>query len=72
VNGLIWRKKGVVAVVLAIVLLATLFVGQPATTYGDGIGEPIDGLNSTLPSGTEGTSATLESLVLYVALNLVI
>ena len=71
-NRLIWRKRGVVAVVLAILLLATLLVGQPATTYADGIGEPIDGLNSTSPSGTEGTSSTFDSLVLYVALDLVI
>jgi hypothetical protein len=67
------RGEGIVSLFLILFLFIALSLGLPHAVYGgDGIGQPSDGLNSTSPSGSEGTSSALESLALYAALSLLI
>lgn len=65
------REEGIVLVLLILFLLTFLSLGLPLTAYGDGIGQPSDGLDSTPPSGGGGTSSSFETLLLYTALRLV-
>ncbi len=71
-NRLLRGKRELIGLILTFLLLITLLLtGIPVIAYGDGIGEPGDGLYSTSPSGTGDTTTSLESLALFVALSLV-
>jgi len=63
-------KRGVVFI-LVMFMLTTLFLGLPAIVEGDGIGQPIDGLNSVPPPGTEETTTSFEPMVLFMVLYLI-
>ena len=66
------RKRGVTGLILAVLLLAILVLAVPAIVYGgDGIGQPGDGLYSTSPSETEQPATSVESLLIFTALSLV-
>jgi hypothetical protein len=65
------REEGILLLFLILFLLTALSLGLPLTVYGDGIGQPSDGLNST-PPPSGGTPSSLEPLLLYVALSLLI
>jgi len=66
------KKRGVTGLILAVLLLAILVLAVPVIVYGgDGIGQPADGLDSAPPSGTEQPVTSVESLLIFTALSLV-
>jgi len=66
------RRKGVLAIVLVLLLVAFSLLGAIDMSYADGIGEPADDLLSEPPTGIEETSSYVELLILLAALDFVL
>lgn len=71
------RRKGVLAIVLVLLLVAFSLVATIDMSYAgddgdEGIGDPADDLLSELPTGMEGTSSYVELLILLAALDFVL
>lgn len=72
------RRKGVLAIVLVLLLVAFSLVATIDMSYAgnggdEGIGDPADDLlQPELPTGMEGTSSYVELLILLAALDFVL